>query len=154
MRVAKLNDIKYIITIFEEYYNNLGGMEAWLSARLRNPIEYTYILNEENTALIIFERIGNYKCQFHIYSMESCRGKKLKKFCIEAAKHMIKHYNYTLYLTFIPKGMAEAEVFARLLGCTKVQDIEDAGGERMLEVLYMTTKQKFIDRFYQKQEGV
>lgn len=130
MRVAKLCDIPVIISILEKTYGEgtLGAIEYYLSTKLRFPIDNIYYLNDSNTILIIFERIGIYKCQVHTYTLKEARGKETKVFFEECYKDIQKSHKYTSFLTFIPEGDKVAERATTYMGFKKVGVIEKAGG--------------------------
>lgn len=137
MRVARLCDIPIIISILEDTYGEgtLGSIEYYLSTKLRLTVDNIYYLNDNNTMLIIFERVGIYKCQVHTYTLKESRGKGVKEFFERCFKDIQKSHGYTSFLTFIPEGNKIAERASIYMGFKKVGVIEKAGGSSY-ETLY------------------
>lgn len=141
MKIARLCDVSTIISILEDTYGEgtLGAIELYLSSKLRFTIDNTYYLNEDNTILVIFERVGVYKCQVHVYTLKEGRGKKAKEFFTECYKDICKSHGYTSFLTFIPEGDKVSERAATYMGFKKVGIIERAN-DTSYETLYTLTK--------------
>ena len=141
MKVARLCDVSTIISILEDTYGEgtLGAIELYLSSKLRSTIDNTYYLNEDNTILIIFERIGIYKCQVHAYTLKEGRGKKTKEFFLKCYDDIYKSHGYTSFLTFIPEGDKVTERAATYMGFKKVGIIDRANGSSY-ETLYTLTR--------------
>lgn len=141
MRCAKLCDIPIIITILESHYGEgaLKGMEYYLSSKVRNLAENMYVISEDNSMFVLFERIGMFKAQFHVYSLPSSRGKKLKDFFNNAFEAACSSYNYTSFLTFIPEGYKKAEIAAKIVGCKYIGTVPNAN-DSTNEKLYSLTK--------------
>ena len=138
MRYAKLCDIPILISIFESHYGEgaLNGMEMYLSSKIRNISENMYLISDDNSMLVIFERIGMFKAQFHVYTLPASRGKLLKDFFEEAFDYVCRAYNYTSFLTFIPEGDRKAEIAAKYIGCKYLGVVDDANGSGTSEKLY------------------
>ena len=135
---AKLCDIPDIIRILEGCYGEgtLGPIEPYLSAKLRFRIDNNYLLNEDKDMMVIFERAGVYKCQFHTYSLKKKSLSTGIKFFKECLSYIKSIQNYTCFMTFVPEGNKAADMAARVVGCEKIGDIPNAGGDSY-ETLYI-----------------
>jgi len=136
MRIANISDIPHIITLLSYHYgeDKMEGIEYYLSIKIRNTFENTYMLNEENNLLFIFERIGNFKCQFHVYSLLEARGRGMKK---EFLSSMSTLTQYSSFLTFVPNKDKAAHVATRAVGGKLIGVIPNAGGKGNNEALYV-----------------
>lgn len=142
MRVAKLCDIPFIISILEDAYGvgSLGAIECYLSSKLRFPIDNTYYLNDNNNILFIFERVGLFKCQVHAYSIKgSSNRKETKGFFDLCYEDVHKSHGYTSFLTFVPEGNRVLELTATSVGFKKVGVISRANNTSD-ETLYTLTR--------------
>lgn len=135
IRKATIADIQYIVSIFQNFFtdNQLQGIELYLYYKVK---ENDYLLSEDNNFLIIFERMGNFKCQVHVYTKPEVRGSSSKKYFLEALDYIKLNNNYTCFFTFILPGHRAAEVAAKYMGFKKQCSIPNAGGNEMDEVLY------------------
>ena len=135
---SKLCDIPDIIRILEGCYGEgtLGAIEAYLSAKLRFKIDNNYLMNEDRDTLVIFERVGVYKCQFHVYSLKKRQFKEVKRFFEDCMSYIKTIQNYTCFMTFIPEGDQRAEMAARVSNCKKIGVIPNAAGSSY-ETLYI-----------------
>jgi hypothetical protein len=138
LRKANLADLPHIISLLTYTYGeeNMKGAEWYYSQRIRNEFDILYLLNEDNTALFMFERIGNFKCQLHVYSTKAVRGKRGVKCFEEALEYLRENTMYTIVLTFVPVDNKAADVMTRRVGFDLVGSIEHAGGLNKEEVLY------------------
>lgn len=145
MRKANLADIPKIITILQVTYGEqiLYGMEALLSGRIRSEFDYCILISEDNSMVIFFERMGNFKCQIHTYTLKGSRGRKVKSFFFECMDYIISNYGYTLFMTFVPEDNPAADMAARFMGFKSLGMIESAGGLKD-EELYMLTKKDYL----------
>lgn len=137
MRIANISDIQYIVPLLASHYgeDKMEGIEFYLSTRIRNTFENTYMLNEDNNLLFMFERIGNFKCQFHVYSLPEVRGRGMKKEFLGALTSLPQ---YSCFLTFVPnKDNKAAHVAARSVGGKLLAVVPDAGGKGNNEALYV-----------------
>lgn len=132
MRQAKLCDLSYIIKIIEDNGGKFEGLEFYLSTKVRNTFENTFLLSEDNNTLSIVERIGINKCQFHAYFASGVKvplkeTKSNFKGCLDILREIT---NYSAMITFVPKGKKNASVAARvigfkLLGAVESKDCEE-----------------------------
>lgn len=136
MRVANISDIQYIIPLLVHHYggDKMEGIEFYLSMKIKNTFENTYMLNEENNLLFIFERIGNFKCQFHVYSLPEARGRGMKKEFLSSISTLTQ---YSSFLTFVPNKDKAAHVATRAVGGKLLAVIPNAGGKGNNEALYV-----------------
>jgi hypothetical protein len=137
MRDATIVDIPTIITLLAHHYgeDKMEGMEFYLSNRIRNTFDNTYMLNEDNNLLFIFERIGNFKCQFHVYSLPEIRGRGMKKEFIDALESLSNRYS--AFLTFVPNKDKAAHVATRAVGGKLLAVVPNSGGKGINEALYI-----------------
>ena len=89
--------------------------------------------------LVIFERIGIFKCQFHIYTLGKHKGFEVKDFFEKCFDYICENYNYTSFITFVPEGMKYAERACGVIGCKCLGVVENAGGNTP-EKLYTLTR--------------
>lgn len=147
MRESKLCDLPVIITILEDHYGEgrLEGIEFYLSTKIKNKAENSYLISDDNNILIIFERIGVFKAQFHIYTLGKQKGLKIRKFFEECFDYICENYNYTSFITFVPKDMQHAEMACGVIGCKYLGVVENAGGDTP-EKLYTLTRETYKRR--------
>lgn len=138
LRVANLKDIPKIITILRETYSNTYSLPYILSQRMRLGT-YWYLLDPEDTMVIIFEAIGETKCQFHIYSLKESRGKKLFDFAKDCSKFILDNTKMEGFLTFIKEDNRAAKLFARKMSLREVGKLND-------ECIYVTTRKEFVEK--------
>jgi hypothetical protein len=138
LRKANLADLPYIISLLTLTYGeeDMKGAEWYYSQRIRNEFDILYLLNEDNTALFMFERIGNFKCQLHVYTYKAVRGKRLVNCFKESLEYLKDNTNYSLIITFVPADNKAADAITRRVGFDLVGSIEHAGGLNKEEVLY------------------
>lgn len=138
IRQANILDIPHIINLLTYTYGEeaMHGAEWYYSNRIRNEFDILYLLNDDNSAVFMFERIGNFKCQLHVYSTKAARGKKGVSCFLEAIQYVKDNTTYSLILTFVPVGNKAADAMARRVGFDLVGSIEHAGGLNKEEVLY------------------
>lgn len=138
LRKASILDIPHIISLLTYTYgeDNMQGVEWYYSNRIRNEFDILYLLNDDNTALFMFERVGNFKCQLHVYTTKDCRGKRFVSNFKEAIKYLKEYTTYSIILTFVPVDNKAADLMTRKMGFDLVGSIEDAGGKGKEEVLY------------------
>ena len=136
MRVANISDIQYIIPLLAYHYgeDKMEGLEFYLSMRIKNTFDNTYMLNEGNNLLFMFERIGNFKCQFHVYSLPEVRGRGMKKELLNAISSLSQ---YSCFLTFVPNKDKAAHAGVRVVGGKLLAVVPDAGGKGNNEALYV-----------------
>lgn len=142
IRSATILDIQYIVPLLEEHYgcDLMYGMELHLSAKIRDSFNNLIIINSDNTMVLFVERMGNFKCQLHIYTFSKARGRGVKTFFNLALDKIINEVGYTTFFTFVPEENKAADFAARVVGFKKIIDIEDAGGNNKKETMYLLTK--------------
>lgn len=141
LRKANLSDLPYIISLLTYTYGeeNMQGAEWYYSQRVRNEFDILYLLNEDNTALFMYERIGNFKCQLHVYTSKAVRGKRFLNCFEESLNYLKENTTYSIILTFVPVDNKAADVMTRRAGFDLVGSIEHSGGKGKEEVLYSMT---------------
>ena len=93
MRLATIVDIPKIITVLLDTYTEeeLLGMEALLSLKSRDTFDFQTFISDEDDIVIFFERMGNFKCQFHLYSLKEARGKKVNNCFYQCVDFLINN---------------------------------------------------------------
>ena len=139
IRAATIADIQYIVPLLEEHYSCdlMYGMELHLSTKIRDSFNNLIILNSDNTMVLFVERMGNFKCQLHIYTASKVRGREVKIFFNSALDKIIEEVGYTTFFTFVPEENVAADFAARVVGFKKIIEIEDAGGDNKKETMYL-----------------
>lgn len=152
IRLARLIDIGKVVQIFRETYNEeeLKGIYPYLSFKIKNPEEYFILLDSSDSICLIVERIGNFKCQFHIYSTPEHRGKSILSFSKKAATWIFENTLYTSFLTFSKNR--PSSLMARKIGMEEVGLIRDAGGEGQGELLFQGDREMIKNKLNIEEE--
>ena len=139
LRQATLVDLPIVIGIFEHIHGEQEVLAFYLRSKIKNTFENTYLLSSDNSYLLIFERIGVSKCQFHVYpapGAEKVPLKEKKAVLLNGLKYIKDVCGYTSIITFVPEGNRVAEVSAKSVGFKLIGNLKDAGGVGCTERIY------------------
>ena len=141
MRVVKLCDIPLVMAILQSHYGKdlMEGMEAYLSSAVR---VHNYLISSDNSILIMVERIGNFKAQFHFYALPEKSFKSKIEFARQCIIYLFSSTNYTSLLTFIPEGNKGMEKAVTFMGLKLIGSVPSAGGIDSAEKIYSLSKKK------------
>lgn len=136
VRQADISDIGKIVAVMSHTYSKreLEGIHMYLSMRVRDTTSCTILIDSSNSMIMILDRMGNFKVQFHIYSTHDSRGSSILIFGRECTKWVIENTNYTSIYSFV--SSRHASIFIRKFGLKPLGNCVDAGGEGQDEMLF------------------
>lgn len=110
------------------------GESDWLHHRVRldlmdtkNPLGHKWFTN--GTSIVLFEPIGQKKCQIHTLGVSRDRG--LYTLCLSSGQWMLRNTAMEYYLMFVPKDRLDIRFFLRRLNARKVGTV---AGEMLYEL--------------------
>lgn len=136
VRAANIGEIGKVVGVLSSTYSEeeLESVYMYLSMKIRDTPSYSVLIDSSNSMIMILERAGNFKAQFHVYSTEDSRGSNILVFGKECAKWISENTNYTSLLSFVRSR--HASIFIRKFGLKPIGNCKDAGGVGEDEMLF------------------
>jgi hypothetical protein len=146
IRKAIITDISKVVSILSSFYteDELQGVYLYLRMRMKDEHHFFILIDESNQMCLFVERIGNFKCQFHIYSTEEGRGSVILNFFKECAEYIFSNTSYKALITYITQR--HASIFARKVGFLPGGIIEGSGNRGEDEEIFIGTKENIMKR--------
>lgn len=112
------------------------GDSDWLHQRMRldlldtkNPLGHKWFTNGKS--IVLFEPIGNTKCQVHTLGVSRDRG--LYQLCLDAGRWMLDNTSIIYYLLFVPKDRLDVRMFVKHI--LRARRVGEVANETLYELV-------------------